>query len=34
MSGLADEFAVRRDDIPQQASDEEPGRVMAADVLN
>jgi integrase len=34
MSGLADDFAVRRDDIPQQAADDEPGRALPAGVLN
>ena len=34
MSGLPDDFAVRRDDIPQQASDDEPGRALPAGVLN
>jgi integrase len=34
LSGLADDFAVRRDDIPQQASDDEPGRALPAGVLN
>jgi integrase len=34
MSGLADDFAVRRDDIPQQPDDDEPGRALPAGVLN
>jgi integrase len=34
MSGLADDFAVRRDDIPQQAADDEPGRALPVGVLN
>jgi integrase len=34
MSGLPDDFAVRRDDIPQQAGDDEPGRALPASVLN
>jgi integrase len=34
MSGLPDDFAVRRDDIPQQASDDEPGRALPVGVLN
>jgi hypothetical protein len=34
MSGLAGDFAVRRDDIPQQASDEESGRALPAGVLH
>ena len=34
MSGLPDDFAVRRDDIPQQAADDEPGRALPAGVLN
>ena len=34
MSGLPDDFAVRRDDIPQQASDDEPGLALPAGVLN
>jgi integrase len=34
MSGLPDDFAVRRDDIPQQASDDEPGRALPVSVLN
>jgi integrase len=34
MSGLPDDFAVRRDDIPQQADDDEPGRALPASVLN
>ncbi len=28
MSGLPDDFAVRRDDIPQQPADDEPGRAL------
>jgi integrase len=34
MSGLPDDFAVRRDDIPQQAFDHEPSRALPAGVLN
>jgi integrase len=34
MSGLPDDFAVRRDDIPQQPDDDEPGRALPAGVLN
>jgi integrase len=34
MSGLPDDFAVRRDDIPQQPADDEPGRALPAGVLN
>jgi integrase len=34
MSGLADDFAVRRGDIPQQAAGDEPGRALPAGVLN
>ena len=34
MCGLPDDFAVRRDDIPQQAADDEPGRALPAGVLN
>jgi integrase len=34
MSGLPDDFTVRRDDIPQQAADDEPGRALPAGVLN
>jgi integrase len=34
MSGLPDDFAVRRDDIPQQPGDDEPGRALPAGVLN
>ena len=34
MSGLPDDFAVRRDDIPQQAFDDAPGRALPAGVLN
>jgi integrase len=34
MSGLPDDFAVRRDDIPQQAFDDEPGRALPVGVLN
>ncbi|HUZ26487.1 MAG TPA: tyrosine-type recombinase/integrase [Streptosporangiaceae bacterium] len=34
MSGLPDDFAVRRDDIPKQAADDEPGRALPAGVLN
>jgi site-specific recombinase XerD len=34
MSGLPDDFAVRRDDIPQEAADDEPGRALPAGVLN
>ena len=34
MSGLPDDFAVRRDDIPQQAADDEPGRALPAGILN
>jgi integrase len=34
MSGLADDFAVRRDDIPQQPADDEPGRALPVGVLN
>jgi len=34
MSGLPDDFAVRRGDIPQQPDDDEPGRALPAGVLN
>jgi integrase len=34
MSGLPDDFAVRRDDIPQEPDDDEPGRALPAGVLN
>ncbi len=34
MSGLHDDFAVRSDDIPQQAADDMPGRALPAGVLN
>jgi integrase len=34
MSGLADDFAIRRDDIPQEPADDEPGRALPAGVLN
>jgi integrase len=34
MSGLPDDFAVRRGDIPQQEADDEPGRALPAVVLN
>ncbi len=34
MSGLPDDFAVRRDDIPQQADDDEPGRALPVGILN
>lgn len=34
MSGLPDDFAVRRDDIPQQADDDEPGRALPAGILS
>jgi integrase len=34
MAGLQDDFAIRRDDIPQQAADDEPGRALPAGVLN
>ncbi len=34
MSGLPDDLAVRRDDIPQQPDDDEPGRALPAGVLN
>jgi integrase len=34
MSGLADDFAIRRDDIPQEPDDDEPGRALPAGILN
>jgi integrase len=34
MAGLPDDFAIRRDDIPQHAADDEPGRALPAGVLN
>jgi integrase len=34
MAGLPDDFAIRRDDIPQQPADDEPGRALPAGVLN
>jgi site-specific recombinase XerD len=34
MSGLPDDFAIRRDDIPQEPDDDEPGRALPAGVLN
>jgi integrase len=34
MAGLPDDFAIRRDDIPQQAADDEPGRALPVSVLN
>jgi integrase len=34
MFGLPDDFAIRRDDIPQQAADDEPGRALPTGVLN
>jgi len=34
MAGLPDDFAIRRDDIPQLAADDEPGRALPTGVLN
>jgi integrase len=34
MAGLPDDFAIRRDDIPQQPADDVPGRALPAGVLN
>lgn len=34
MSGLADDFAIRRDDMPQQAADDEAGRALPVAVFN
>jgi integrase len=34
MAGLPDDFAIRRDDIPQQPIDDEPGRALPAGVFN
>ena len=34
MFGLAEDFALRRDDIPQLAQDDEPGRALPVTVLN
>jgi integrase len=34
MAGLPDDFAIRRDDIPQLPADGEPGRALPAGVLN
>jgi integrase len=34
MAGLPEDFAIRRDDIPQLAADDEPGRALPTGVLN